>query len=429
MTELEAHIQATRLIDTHEHLQKEEKYVNDGLDILGALFAQYTSHDLRTAGISDEAMQRLFNAGDPDIAGRFRGAQAAWEAIQFTGYGEAVRLAARKLYGLTTITPEGLAEAQKTHQAYMKPGERLRILRDIANLDHVQIDDFVWACKPDLSGLDFFLYDLSWAGFASGPPDAQAIQQETGIQVRDLETLRAGMEAIFTKYAPCAIAVKTQHAYNRTLLWQERSDADVTPLLDKSLNGAELSEEERLCLGDWSLARGVELAERHNLPVKIHTGHYAGNGSMPIDRIRPGHLSGLLRKYPKVRFVLMHIGYPYGDELVSLAKHYPNIWVDMCWAWSIDPFSSSDFLRRMIHAVPANKLFVFGGDSGWPFISVGYAIQARRWLTRTLQAEVDAGDITEREAIQLSDRLMRGNQEACFDLVGTRAAIREQSGL
>jgi hypothetical protein len=83
----------------------------------------------------------------------------------------------------------------------------------------------------------------------------------------------------------------------------------------------------------------------------------------------------------------------------------------------------------MIHAVPANKLFVFGGDSFWPNASVAYAIQARRWLTRALQAEVDDGFLTEQQAIAFATRIMRTNQEECFDLEGTRAAIRRAAAV
>ncbi len=56
---------------------------------------------------------------------------------------------------------------------------------------------------------------------------------------------------------------------------------------------------------------------------------------MVTDRIRPGHLCPLLIEYPDTRFVLMHIGYPYASELIALAKHFPNTWADLCWAWSI----------------------------------------------------------------------------------------------
>jgi uncharacterized protein len=86
----------------------------------------------------------------------------------------------------------------------------------------------------------------------------------------------------------------------------------------------------RLCLGDWCWARGVELAIEHDLPFKLHTGYYAGSGHMPVDRIRSGNLWALLSRYPTARFVLMHIAYPYSDELVALAKHCPNVWVDLC---------------------------------------------------------------------------------------------------
>ena len=130
---------------------------------------------------------------------------------------------------------------------------------------------------------------------------------------------------------------------------------------------------------------------------------------------------------PTVQCILMHAAYPYGDELVALAKHFPNVWVDLCWAWSIDPYAARDFVRRMIHAVPSSKLFAFGGDTSWPNAAVAYAGQARRWLGRALQAEIDEDLLTEREAMAVARRLMRANQETCFDIAGTRAAILEEA--
>jgi len=124
----------------------------------------------------------------------------------------------------------------------------------------------------------------------------------------------------------------------------------------------------------------------------------------------------------------MHIGYPYSDELLALAKHFPNVWVDMCWAWSIDARACKAFLRRYIHTAPLNKLFVFGGDTFWPTNVVGYAIQARRGLTQVLEREIREGELTQDQALYIAARLMRENQEACFDLNGTRANIAEKAG-
>ena len=426
MSQLAAHIAQMRLIDTHEHLHGEQEFVERGPDLLQDLFDNYVMADLLVAGASEEAVRRLLDASDPDLVGRLGGVRDAWARCRHTGYGEAVRLLARLVYGIEEIadlTPAQLEAAQTRNRALRQPGERLRLLRDVANLDHVQVDNFVWECPPDPSGPDFFLYDLSWYSFCRGELDAPAIYAATGIAVEDIDSLRSAIEALFAQHGPLAIAVKSQHAYERTLLWEERSDAAAERVLQRHLAGEELSKGDRLCLGDWCMARGVEQAAAYNLPFKIHTGYYAGTGRMPVERIRPGHLCGLLMRYPQTRFVLMHNAYPYGDELIAIAKHYANAYIDMCWAWSIDPYSACDMLRRTIHAVPANKVFAFGGDTFWPSASVAYAAQARMWLTRALAAEVNDGLLTEGEAIAHATRIMRENQLACFDIAGRRAAL------
>ena len=360
-----------------------------------------------------------------DIASRFEGIRDAWEATQFTGYGEAVSLIAKHIYGLDELTGDALATAQGKLKTIRTPGKRYHILHDLANLDHIQTDDFSWQCTPDTSGPDFFLYDLSWATFCNGQVDPSAIHAETGVEVNDLASLKHAMAAIFAKHAACAIAVKSQHAYNRTLNWIERSDAEASTALNAVLTkpAAEVDEATQLCLGDWCWARGVELTIEHNLPFKIHTGYYAGNDRMPVRRIPASNMCALFARYLDAKFVLMHISYPYNDELVALAKHYRNIWVDFCWAWSIDPYSSRDFLRRCIHAVPSNKLFAFGGDTGWPTSAMAYAIQARNEIRRALEAEIADGYLTEKQAIAFATRIMNTNQYDCFDISGTRSNI------
>jgi predicted TIM-barrel fold metal-dependent hydrolase len=426
-TDLALHIQNVPIADTHEHLHKEPEWVDNGpADVLQDLFANYVPADLISAGASPEAVQRLGNGADPDVEGRFAGIREAWDAIRYTGYGEAVRLLARHVYEIDELSPEALRRAQPRLKDLRHPGERHRLLREVARLDHTQTDDFDWPCPPDDSGPDFFLYDLSWNGFSSGNVEPAKLAAETGVTVMDIPSLRQAMERLFEKWGPCAVAVKSQHAYNRTIRWQERSDADAERALQAVLKDPKAADEAtKLCLGDWCWARGVELAGKHNLPFKIHTGYYAGTGRMPVDRIPSGNLCALLARYPQTRFVLMHIAYPYSEELIALVKHYPNAWADLCWAWSINPRTSMEFVRRFIRTAPANKLFAFGGDTRWPTSAYAYAIQARSWLTRALEAEVAEGDLTEPEAIRMASRLLRENQYACFDLEGTRGAIRQ----
>jgi uncharacterized protein len=453
-SELAQAIEEIRLADTHEHLglemddpdvedsrvwarglsaETERPWVEQGpADVLQDLFFQYAQADLLVAGASPDAVRRALDPSSGDLASRFGEIRAAWEGIRHTGFGEAVGLVASEAYGLAELTPEGLEGAQSRLDALRQPGAMLRLLRDDAGLDHVQCDLVRCEVEADPTAPEFFLRDISWWKFANGEVDLGTIFHKTGIEVRTVEELRAAFASLFDRSAACAIAVKSQHAYNRTLRWEERSDEEAQRAL-RTLRraGGRTDAACRLVLGDWCLARGVELAIEHDLPFKLHTGLYSETGYMPIDRIRAGHLCGLLQRYPEARFVLMHIAYPYSDELVAIAKHYPNVWVDLCWAWSADPYSTADFVRRFLHAVPANKLFAFGGDVASPTHALAAARQARRWLTRTLAAEVVAGDLTEAEAIAVARCLMSENQAACFDLEGTRAAaaVAARTGL
>lgn len=419
-------IQQTALIDTHEHLASEEEYVNNGPDVLRELFEFYPASDLRSAGASAEAVARVLDSTDADVEARWDGVKDAWTLCQYTGYGEGTRLLAKHVYGIDEINLDAIIAAGDMNKQYRQAGQRLHLLKNVANLDHVQIDNFTWDCVPDAAGVDFFLYDLSWVSFCRGEINVEQLLSETGIEVRDLNSLRSAMEALFAKYGKQAIAVKSQHAYNRTLKWESPDLQRVEASLQKSLKGEDLTVAEALTLGNWGWEQGLQLAEEYNLPFKIHTGYLAGNDNyVDPDGVRSVHFAPLFHKYPNVKFVLMHTSYPWTGENLTLAKHFPNVYLDMCWAWSINPLHSTQYIREAIHSVPLNKIFLFGGDTLWASATVAYAIQARNGLYDALSQEVSSGYLTEHQAIGIALRYMRLNQIDCFDIEGTRATLRE----
>ena len=103
--------------------------------------------------------------------------------------------------------------------------------------------------------------------------------------------------------------MKTQHAYSRTLDWIERNDDEASTALARVLNQP----------AEKSVTSLVELSIEHNLPFKIHTGYHPGNDRMPVRRIPAGNMCALLAHNLDARFVLIHIAYPYNDELGALA--------------------------------------------------------------------------------------------------------------
>ena len=69
------------------------------------------------------------------------------------------------------------------------------------------------------------------------------------------------------------------------------------------------------------------------------------------------------------------------------------MWVDLCWAWSINPKASREFLRHYLHAAPINELFAFGGDTMRPRAAIAYSMQARNHIAQALNDEVTEGQI------------------------------------
>src|SRR3954451_9559063 len=103
-TDLAAHIQDIRVVDTHSHLGGDIYWEEHPRDVLADLFDHYALDDLVAAGAPPAAATRLIDSTDPDLEGRFAGVAEAWGAVRLTGYGEAVRILAQDLYGIDEVS-------------------------------------------------------------------------------------------------------------------------------------------------------------------------------------------------------------------------------------------------------------------------------------------------------------------------------------
>lgn len=425
-TDLARHVESMLIADTHEHTRTEAEWVTEGpADVLADIFSNYATDDLVCAGMDYQAMVELVRGKPQDLQKRWDSVKDYWPLIRHTGYGQGVALAAEEVYGMEELSLPGLQTAEKTYRQLRSPGGQIEFLRHRAGLDHQQVNDMTRRPPtPNTDAPDFYLYDLSIWHLVKHEMDYQQLFDWTGVTVSDLASLDSAMGRLFEKSGGLAIACKSQQAYTRSLAWQKRTDAQARSALEEILRqGASADPAQRAVLGDWCLGRCCELAGQYNLPVKFHTGYTAGTSFMPLAGTAPSNLCGLFKAFPKTRFVLMHMSFPYHSELLALAKQYPNVYASLCWAWSISPRDAMEFVRRFIHSVPANKLLAFGGDSVWPTPTYVYSRQMRQWLSRALQAEVDEGYLGEAQAIELADRILLKNHYACFDIPGRRANI------
>jgi predicted TIM-barrel fold metal-dependent hydrolase len=418
--DLRAEIHKTPFIDTHEHLLEEEERLSGNSHRIKAndwsfLLSHYLDSDLLTAGMPQQDHNAFFSA-EISPKKKWDILEPYWWKVKNTGYGQATEIAMRQLYNVPELSANTIGKIQAEYQRSIKPGLYKSVLQDTANIESCQVNclsaPFSESSQPTL-----LMQDISIVFLQTGPKlDNYTPRAVTSITA--LSDWHAEIDWWFAHYGPYAVAVKSQRAYGRNIDFDtipaERAEAP----FNKRVKGESLSSTEAKLLEDHLFWYCVEKANQYHLPVKLHTGYYAGQNYMPLSRVQenPGAITDLCTKSPETRFDFFHIGYPCYEELIAAAKHYTNAHIDMCWAWIINPVASKDFLKKFIVTAPANKVFTFGGDYIPVEPVVGHAAIARNGITQALYELVEEGWLTKDNAMALVEPLLRGNARQFFDL-------------
>lgn len=425
-------VNQTPLMDTHEHLPPEAERLENvnknnktPAPDFGTLMNHYTDSDLRVAGMSGEDYNKLI--------GRKLAPKEKWnlvapwyERCRHTGYQLCVRESVRALYGEEDIREDNCEAISDRLRDDIKPGFYRHILRDVANIEHAQVNCLNSPVfRESEPASDLLSYDLWTIGIATNV-NRKTLRACAGAEVATLKQAHATIDRVFERYGPKAIAVKDQCAYHRRLDFEDVSDERAAPLFERFAREEKLTPEETKALQDNLFRHCLRRATEYKLPVKLHTGYAAGNNSMNLARVRDNlcDVSRLTREFPDTTFVLMHIAYPYQHELIALCKQYSNVYADMCWGWIIDPASATRFLKEFLMAAPACKLFTFGGDYIPVEMVPGHARIARRGITLAITQLVQEGWLAESDVPALVERIMRGNAKEVFDL---ERVLRAQS--
>jgi predicted TIM-barrel fold metal-dependent hydrolase len=113
-----------------------------------------------------------------------------------------------------------------------------------------------------------------------------------------------------------------------------------------------------------------EIASARGIPVFFHQGLTA-SASDP---------TGMMKRFPKVNFIIAHAGVQYFDQAIELARAQRNVWLD-----TSSYFVTLPKLRRLVREVGAEKL-VFGSDVPVMAMDAGQALN-----------KIKALDISEQE--------------------------------
>lgn len=406
-----------RIIDTHEHLATEEQRLSSTEKIdFAFLFRHYAKEDLISASNnSNKGLIELIYKSDFPLSDRWELLEPFYKAMRSTGYGRVPLIAARNLFGVPDINESTIKELTTKMREANKPGWYKYVLKERA--------------KIDLSIMDMGHQKFDQNYYRHVERFSQFTIISSGSEIRDLgaqydmpvnsmsdylKILRNRFEA-GVKFG--MVGVKTAVAYKRILKFENVSKEKGEEVFNKLLNNSNVSSEDIKAVQDYLMHRLLDLVDEFDLPIQIHTGLHAGNGNV-ITNSNPTHLINLFFEYPDIDFILFHASYPYGGELGTIAKNFPNVFIDMCWAYVISPSYSERYLHEWIETVPANKIMAFGGD--YDFVEAVYAhsVMARQIIADVLIEKVRDRYLTEEEAIDIAKMILRENALRIFKLEG-----------
>ncbi len=414
-------IDSLELVDTHEHIPPEADRLAKPCDFF-SLASHYVMGDLVSAGLSASDLA-IINNRSATLADRWNAFEPYWKHARYSGYSQALRITVRDIYGVEDISLATLPKIHQSMAGILKPGFYDYVLRKRTRIRFAVVDDN-WNAAPKRLSPDYFYAAHKFDRFItpSSPESVRALEALTGVSIASLADLkRAATKSVEQGVELGMVAVKTTLAYNRTLEFLETPAADAEHDFDQMMRADEppvrgwraAFHRPYRRMEDHMFHHVMQLAEAHHLPVQIHTGIFAGNGNRIVNS-NPTALTNVFFLYPTVKFDLFHISYPYQGEQAVLAKLFPNVHANFCWAHIISPEVARRTLHEFLETIPVNKIFGFGGDYNFAELSYGHACMARRNVTRVLSEKVEDGFMNEEEALSVATLLLRDNGERFF---------------
>jgi uncharacterized protein len=406
---------AMEIIDSHEHLPSERERLGKPPDF-SLFFSHYCPDDLRSAGMP--AADVVSFLADRPVAEKWRLFEPYYKLVQDGSYCRAAHLAMQKFYGMSEL--RSVSDAQALTDALRRAntaGLYQRVLTETCRIRRVMNfgdlgDDprffspvlfctqYVECTRQIIRGLE----DRLGTTCGSLTSYVDAVRE-------DLRRAKAaGMKGI-----------KLHLAYMRDLGFAPQTHADAERVFLRLVEEGygwrptSVGYEEARPFQDYMVHRLIEMGIELDVPIVFHSAFQASSG-MNMDDGRPSRLWNLPHRYRQARIVLLHSGMPWMEEAAVLAKHYPNVYLDMGWDHLMSPEISRRALAAWIDMLPLNKIFGFGGDYMVVEKVYGHLVLARQDLAAVLAHKVAQDGMSRERAALWCQALLFDNVNSVYKL-------------
>jgi predicted TIM-barrel fold metal-dependent hydrolase len=118
----------------------------------------------------------------------------------------------------------------------------------------------------------------------------------------------------------------------------------------------------------------LRICEQLGIPVLLHTGEAAPNTpyapccpNFTINSGRPLLIEPVLKKYPRLKVMLMHMGYPFLEETKAILNVYPQVSVDVSVIdWAVPKEEFYGYLKALLTAGFQRRILYGSDQMIWP---------------------------------------------------------------
>jgi glucuronate isomerase len=428
--ELKNYIDSIEIIDTHEHLPSNEKDRDKNVDVIKEYLVHYFNRDLISAGLTKEDYTRVIKS-NLTVSEKWRIIEPYWETCRFTGYGRAIEKVIKDIYFIKKLDKTTIEELNNKFLKTLSPGHFKLILKDkcriktsLLNVNTLNKEYELEKQRSIYCDRNFFtpVFMISDIIFPKYWVDIENVELQSGIRITSFSRWLEAIEVLIEKsYSLGSVALKNNLAYFRTLQYERTLKSKAEEGFNNIFKTKHYFSEyptpiyTSKAFQDYMFHYILDIANKKNLVVQIHTGIQEGSGNI-LSNSNPELLSNLFLEYPDVSFDIFHASYPFQNILTVLSKNYPNVYINMCWVHIISPVASVNLLLELLETVPLNKICAFGGD--YLFIDgvYGHLEIAKENVAKALTIKVKEGLFDIEEAKVIAKKIFFDNPLKLFAL-------------
>jgi len=211
------------------------------------------------------------------------------------------------------------------------------------------------------------------------------------------------------------VAIKFEAAYFRSLYFGDPPREKAEAIFAKYHAGGVPSDEEYRTFQDYIFRVLIDQAGKLNLPVHFHSAVGIGD-YFSLRNGNPLNLENVVRdpRYSKVKFVLIHGGYPYTLDMIWMTAA-KNVYTDSSlMGYYVYPSELKNILKQWISLYPEKIMF---GSDAFPFNDAVGAEEtfwlasrsARTAIAAALAELVSEGAFSEEKALELAHMYLHDN--------------------